>query len=138
MQTPFSAFGLQKALRDQNKAALAKTNANNPEGLPKIIFLDVNLPGFSGLDILEKIPASQPMRFIPVVILTSSANPKDVLRAHSLGASGYITKPMDYDNLRDKVHTTLDFWLKTSTSPGEKFRQIYFVVSFAPEFTIPA
>lgn len=41
MQTPFSAFGLQKALRDPNKAALANTNANNPEGLLKIIFLDV-------------------------------------------------------------------------------------------------
>jgi DNA-binding response OmpR family regulator len=97
---------------------LAETSENNPEGLPKIIFLDVNLPGFSGLDILEKIRASHHMRFIPVVVLTSSGNPKDVSRAYNLGASGYIIKPMDFDNLRDKVHATLDFWLKTCTIPS--------------------
>lgn len=78
------------------------------------------------------------MRRIPVVILTCLANPKNVLTTYSLRARKYIIKPIDYDNLRDKVHTTLDFWLKTSTSSGEKFRQIYFVVSFASEFTIPA
>jgi response regulator RpfG family c-di-GMP phosphodiesterase len=84
MQTPFSAFGLQKALRYPNKAALAKTNANNPEGLLKIIFLDVYLPGFSGSDILEKTPTTQHMRRIPVVILTCSADPKNVLTTYSL------------------------------------------------------
>lgn len=97
---------------------LAETSASNPGGLPKIIFLDVNLPGFSGLDILEKIRASQHMRFIPVVVLTSSGNPKDVHRAYNLGASGYIIKPMDFDNLRHKVHATLDFWLNTCTMPN--------------------
>lgn len=92
-------------------------NENLSGGLPKIIFLDVNLPDISGLDILEKIHASQHLRFIPVVILTSSSNPKDVSRAYKLGARGYIIKPMDFDHLREKVHATLDFWLKTCTIP---------------------
>lgn len=96
---------------------LAEASEHNPDGLPKIIFLDVNLPGFSGLDILEKIRSSNHMRFIPVVVLTSSGNPKDVARAYSLGASGYIIKPMDFENLRDKVHVTLNFWLNTCTMP---------------------
>lgn len=96
---------------------LEEASANFPEGLPQIIFLDINLPGFSGLEILEAIRASKHMKFIPVVVLTSSANEKDISRAYKSGASGYIIKPMDYETLVEKVRTALQFWLKICTVP---------------------
>lgn len=96
---------------------LSDLSNSNPEKLPKIIFLDINLPGFSGLEILERIRKSDAIRFVPVVVLTSSGNPKDIADAYKLGASGYIVKPMDYDNLLEKVKTTLTFWLNICSVP---------------------
>lgn len=96
---------------------LSDLNRSNPEKLPKIIFLDINLPGFSGLEILERIRNSEFIQFVPVVVLTSSGNPKDIEKAYKLGASGYIVKPMDYENLFDKIKTTLSFWLNICAVP---------------------
>lgn len=97
---------------------LAQLSQSEPERLPKIIFLDINLPGFSGLEILERIRQSPEIRFVPVVVLTSSGSPSDIERAYRLGASGYIVKPMDYDLLYSKVKATLQFWLDICTVPG--------------------
>lgn len=96
---------------------LSELSSVQPEKLPKIIFLDINLPGFSGLEILDRIRKSDVIRFVPVVILTSSGNPKDIADAYKLGASGYIVKPMDYDHLLEKVKTTLSFWLNICAVP---------------------
>lgn len=96
---------------------LSELSSVQPEKLPKIIFLDINLPGFSGLEILERIRKSDAIRFVPVVVLTSSGNPKDIADAYKLGASGYIVKPMDYDHLLEKVKTTLSFWLNICAVP---------------------
>ncbi len=97
---------------------LAELNATEPNTVPKIIFLDINLPGLSGLDILGRIRQAKQIAFLPVVILTSSGNPVDIEKAYELGASGYIVKPHDFDNLVSQVKTTLDFWLNICTVPN--------------------
>ncbi len=97
---------------------LKELSADNPGNLPCIIFLDINLPGFSGLDILEKIRASDAIRFVPVVVLTSSGSPSDIEKVYKLGASGYIIKPMDYESLLEKLNATLKFWLNICSVPS--------------------
>lgn len=96
---------------------LKELSNDNPGNLPRIIFLDINLPGFSGLDILERIRKSDAIRFVPVVVLTSSGNPTDIEKAYKLGASGYIIKPMEYESLIEKLNATLKFWLNICSIP---------------------
>lgn len=65
---------------------------------PKVILLDINLPKLSGLDILRMIKSDPRTRSIPVVILTSSKESKDVSEGYALGANSYIVKPLDFDS----------------------------------------
>lgn len=80
------------------------------EPLPDLILLDINMPGLSGLDVLAKLKADRRLRLIPVVMLTSSELPSDVVKAYELGASGYISKPSYLHDLRATLGNTLLYW----------------------------
>lgn len=100
--------------------ALKDISNDNPGNLPRIIFLNINLPGLSGLEILERIRNSDAIRFVPVVVLTSSGSPTDIEKAYKLGASGYIIKPMEHETLIEKLNATLKFWLNICSIPNLK------------------
>ncbi len=78
--------------------------------LPDLILLDINMPGLSGFDVLQAIKADERLKSVPVVMLTSSDASSDVARAYELGASGYISKPSYFHDLRAVLGNTLLYW----------------------------
>lgn len=77
---------------------------------PKLILLDLNLPGLSGLDLLKFIRDIPYLKSIPVILFSTSDNPDDVKASIEFGANAYLTKPDGYDNLVKCVHSVHDFW----------------------------
>lgn len=77
---------------------------------PKLILLDLNLPGLSGIDLLKIIRDIPFLRSTPVILFSTSDNPDDVKACMEFGANAYLTKPDGYDNLVKCVHSVHDFW----------------------------
>ena len=82
---------------------------------PDLILLDLNLPKKNGREVLEEIKQDAHLKTIPVVILTTSKAEEDVLRAYSLHANCYITKPVDFKQFIKMVRTIEDFWITIVT-----------------------
>jgi CheY-like chemotaxis protein len=80
-------------------------------GRPGVILLDLDLPRMDGRAVLAELTADEELRDIPVVVLTTSQAEADVVRSTRLGASAYITKPVDFDRLVDIVRGLDDFYL---------------------------
>lgn len=78
---------------------------------PGLILLDLNLPGTDGRDILARIKADERLQMIPVVILTSSDEPADILECYRHGANSYIQKQADLERLAATIDALKEFWL---------------------------
>lgn len=89
---------------------LRKSNGSERRSLPDACLFDINMPGLSGLELLEEIKRDAELRTIPVVMLSSSDDEKDVARSYELQASGYVCKPDSYPRLREIVGRIVKFW----------------------------
>lgn len=85
---------------------------------PRLILLDLNMPGIDGRQVLQKIKNDPTLRCIPVVILTTSTDNKDVEQCYCIGASTYIQKPVSFDGLTEAVRTMKDYWFGVAILPG--------------------
>ena len=85
--------------------------------LPILILLDLRLPKVDGLDVLREIRQNDVWKKIPVIIMTTSREDKDVNVAYELGANSYIVKPVSFDSFRDVVNQIKTYWLLTNESP---------------------
>jgi CheY-like chemotaxis protein len=79
--------------------------------MPKLILLDLKLPKIDGIEILRRIKRDPQTKFIPVVILTSSKEERDLVNGYNLGVNSYIRKPVDFDQFRDMVTQVGLYWL---------------------------
>lgn len=79
--------------------------------LPAVILLDLNLPKVDGLEVLKLIREDERLRFIPIVILTSSEEDRDLLRTYELGANSYIKKPVDFAEFLSAMKHLGFYWL---------------------------
>jgi CheY-like chemotaxis protein len=84
---------------------------------PSVILLDLNLPGTDGRDVLELLKQDQKFKKIPVVVFTTSSNPKDIEFCYQNGANGYLIKPVDLDELEKTVQAFVKYWLVTNIPP---------------------
>ncbi|HBC87742.1 MAG TPA: two-component system response regulator [Lentisphaeria bacterium] len=84
---------------------------------PKVVLLDLKLPKVSGLEVLKKIKSDESTRIIPVVVLTSSQEEKDLVESYKLGVNSYITKPVDFDKFLDSVGELGLYWLLINKPP---------------------
>lgn len=84
---------------------------------PGIILLDLNLPGTDGREVLAEIKADAALRAIPVVILTTSTDERDVERCYSAGANSYIKKPVDLDGFMRAIQRLKEFWFEIVIVP---------------------
>ncbi|MGE0869935.1 MAG: response regulator [Kofleriaceae bacterium] len=83
----------------------------DPNDLPSVVLLDLNLPRVSGLDVLTAIRAADRTKYLPVVVLTSSDEDKDRIAAYSQFANSYIRKPVDYDQFTTAARDLGLYWL---------------------------
>jgi len=86
---------------------------------PGIILLDLNLPGKDGRQVLEEIKSDESLRRIPVVILTTSSDEKDILASYNLYANCYITKPINLPQFIHIVQSIEEFWFSIVRLPPE-------------------
>ena len=85
--------------------------ARDPDDLPSIVLLDLNLPKVDGREVLQAIRASERTRSLPVVVLTTSAEPFDVEASYALGVNSYIQKPVDFEQFVWAVKQVGLYWL---------------------------
>jgi CheY-like chemotaxis protein len=84
---------------------------------PSIILLDLNMPGTDGLTVLDAIKKNEKLKSIPVIILTTSNNQKDVIISYNQGANSYIQKPMDFYEFIETARSLKEFWFDKSLLP---------------------
>jgi CheY-like chemotaxis protein len=81
---------------------------------PGVILLDLRLPKVDGLDVLKELKAHPVYRHVPVVVLTTSAEDRDIKRSYELGAASYIVKPVEYEKFREVVERIDLYWIVTN------------------------
>ncbi|MCC5601548.1 MULTISPECIES: response regulator [Nostoc] len=85
---------------------------------PSVILLDLNLPGIDGRDILDRLKQDKSFKEIPIVVFTTSSNPKDIELCYQKGANGYLVKPMDAQELKKTIQAFVDYWLEANMPPA--------------------
>ncbi len=93
------------------KEILDSDNIDSPYKKAKLILLDYNLPGVSGMQLLDKIRSESSIKHTPVVVFSSSDDPHDIQNAYNHGANAYLVKPIGMANLKETIQTVCDFWL---------------------------
>jgi two-component system response regulator len=89
---------------------------NSPR--PALMLLDLNMPGIDGKRVLATIKQDATLKKLPVVILTTSSDERDVTECYELGASTYIQKPVDFDGLIAAVRRIKEYWFGVAILPG--------------------
>lgn len=84
---------------------------------PKLIVLDLKLPKVSGLEVLRRLKMTPETRSIPVVVLSSSQEERDLIESYALGVNSYVVKPMDFDQFAASVHALGQYWLQFNQTP---------------------
>jgi two-component system, response regulator len=84
---------------------------------PKLVLLDLKLPKIDGLEVLRAMRADERTRAIPVVILTSSKEQKDVLKGYNLGVNAFVQKPVDFEQFGEAIRQIGMFWMLINQAP---------------------
>jgi two-component system response regulator len=84
---------------------------------PKVIFLDLKLPKVDGLEVLRKVKSDERTRSIPIVVLTSSHEERDVVESYKFGVNSYIVKPVDFDKFIHAVAELGMYWMLLNKQP---------------------
>ncbi len=96
--------------------------ARRPAGLPKLLLLDLKMPKVDGIEVLREVKSTEETRAMPVVMLTSSAEEKDIIASYSLGVNSYIVKPVDFVKFVEEVAKAGCYWMLVNRLPGETHR----------------
>jgi two-component system response regulator len=96
------------------RGAFAERSFDHP---PKLVLLDLKLPKVDGMEVLTQVKSDPRTKTIPIVIMTSSKEERDLVKSYNLGANSYIQKPVDFDQFRETVKTAGLYWLVINQPP---------------------
>ena len=85
---------------------------------PKLVLLDLKLPKVDGIEVLRHIRADERLRWLPVVVLTSSREDRDIVESYRLGVNSYVVKPVDFDKFLFAVSEMGLYWMLLNQAPG--------------------
>jgi len=91
--------------------------AGRPQQNPRLILLDLKLPKVDGIEVLRRIKADEQTRAIPVVMVTSSAEGRDVAESYKLGVNSYVVKPVEFDAFSETVAKAGFYWMLVNKTP---------------------
>lgn len=91
--------------------------SRDPRQGPKLILLDLKMPRLNGIDVLREIKSIEAFRGYPVVMMTSSNEERDIAECYRLGANGFVTKPVQYDQFVDTLTKMGTYWLTINKGP---------------------
>jgi two-component system, response regulator len=103
-------------LHDGEEALDFLFNEKN-DAFPKLILLDLKMPKVDGIEVLRKLKADDTRKIIPVVILTSSKEERDIIESYKLGVNAYIVKPVNFEKFADAIAEIGYFWLVLNQPP---------------------
>ena len=89
----------------------------NVKDLPGVIFLDINLPKLSGIEVLRILRTDPRTKHVPIVLLTSSDEPQDMIDGYESGANSYIHKPFDFHEFVLQIKTLGNYWIDYNRTP---------------------
>lgn len=92
--------------------------SGGPTRLPALILLDLNMPGSDGRDVLQRLKCDARFRAIPVVVVTTSSNPRDVLACYDSGANSYMVKSIDFERFSRDVRRLIEYWFQAALLPA--------------------
>jgi two-component system, response regulator len=82
-----------------------------------LILLDLNMPGIDGRHVLERVKSDTTLKTIPIIVLTTSSDEKDIQACYALGASTFIQKPVNFEGLAEAIRTMNDYWFGIALLP---------------------
>lgn len=97
--------------------ARGKHTGRNPTVMPEVVLLDLKLPKVDGLEVLRRMRADERTRRLPVVVLTSSGEERDMISSYDLGANSFVRKPVDFDEFVEAAHQLGLYWLVLNEPP---------------------
>jgi CheY-like chemotaxis protein len=93
--------------------------AERPGGHPLLVLLDIKMPKIDGLEVLRRIKADPDLRVVPVVVLTSSHEERDLVQGYRLGVNAYVVKPLEFDAFAEAVRQLAIFWALINEPPPD-------------------
>ena len=105
-----SKLKLKHKIVETNNGEDALKLLSEMDNLPDIILLDLNMPKVNGIEFLNILKNDESLKYIPTVILTTSCNQKELHECFKIGVSGYILKPLKYEEYVDKINKVLSYW----------------------------
>lgn len=103
-------------LTGNGKNGDGKNGNGQHKKLPSLVLLDIKLPKLDGLEVLRRIRADESSRLLPVVMLTSSSEQRDLIESYRLGTNSYIQKPVNFDDFLKAAHQLGVYWLQLNKS----------------------
>ncbi len=98
--------------------ASSTVEKENTAAQPALIFLDLNMPGLDGRQVLEMIKEDEKLKHIPVIIMTTSSNNRDIWHCYQMGANTYIQKPVSFKDLVALMGNLKQYWFDTALLPA--------------------
>ncbi len=89
----------------------------NKPARPAVILLDLNLPGTDGREVLEDIKSNDSLKSIPVIVLTTSSDKRDIDSCYAIGANTYVQKPVDAEGFFNAIQRLKEYWLEVAILP---------------------
>ena len=88
--------------------------------LPALVLLDLHLPKLDGIEVLQRIRADERTHLLPVVVLTTSSEDRDLLKSYEAGANGFVQKPVDFAQFSEAVRQLSLYWLLLNEGPPQR------------------